>query len=292
MPLAEHSVFRRPAKEQVLWRYMNFPKFASMITTKILWFSNMHTLSVDDPYEGILPAGNYAHRQWNNEADVPQKKLNDIKRGSFIGKGGDIKSDIKAYKALLDNEVDEAYNARKENYINCWHISSYESASMWHIYGERQFGIAVTSDINSIAKAFNATKEEIFAGSVDYIDYESETLDMSNGFIPALHKRLSFGHEKEMRLLIWDFSDSEMDVLFPLNGTLRVMKGERPKAERDKIDPAPGKAVRCDLSELILGIYVSPASPIWFEDAVRSFCELARIDKRIVRSDLLAGPVR
>lgn len=71
-----------------------------------------------------------------------------------------------------------------------------------------------------------------------------------------------------------------------------MLKGEKPKAERDGIVPLPGKAVVCDLSKLISEIYISPRAPIWFEEAVRSICELAKIDKKVTKSDLLTGPIR
>src|SRR5580658_1618683 len=39
-----------------LWRYMDFPKFMSLLTSKALYFAN--AVALDDPFEGSIPRRN------------------------------------------------------------------------------------------------------------------------------------------------------------------------------------------------------------------------------------------
>ena len=41
---AEHGSFRPPPEEAVLWRYMDFTKFVSLLSTNALYFARADTL--------------------------------------------------------------------------------------------------------------------------------------------------------------------------------------------------------------------------------------------------------
>ena len=58
-----------------IWRFFDFPKFMSMLTSGELFFSNIKSL--EDPYEGVLPKAvkdKYKQRFWG--------KINERKRSS------------------------------------------------------------------------------------------------------------------------------------------------------------------------------------------------------------------
>ena len=85
---------------------------------------------------------------------------------------------------------------------------------------------------------------------IRYIDYQDETFKGEiNIFEPVLTKRKSFEHEKELRAVIWETSES----------TKRTNDG----------------SVLADINliELIENIYVSPFSPDWHRDNVQVIVE-------------------
>src|SRR5690606_30123405 len=105
-------------------------------------------------------------------------------------------------KSTRDLRISQAFLYRKAKFVSCWHASNVESAAMWKIYGENENGIAVISDIARMKSAFHESVETIYAGRVSYIDFAEDRLDLGNGFTPLVHKRSSFEHEKEVRL-VW-----------------------------------------------------------------------------------------
>lgn len=52
-PTLEHTSLERPALSDILWRYMDFTKFVSMLVKKGLFFSRLDRLG--DEYEGGSP---------------------------------------------------------------------------------------------------------------------------------------------------------------------------------------------------------------------------------------------
>ncbi|MDQ1391242.1 MAG: hypothetical protein QOF30_219, partial [Acidimicrobiaceae bacterium] len=52
MTYAKHPVFVTPSDETTLWRYMDLPKFVSLLEKGALFFSRADKLG--DPYEGSL----------------------------------------------------------------------------------------------------------------------------------------------------------------------------------------------------------------------------------------------
>ena len=267
-------------------------KFVSLVTTKSLWFSNMYHLGRDDPFEGALPVGNFAHRDWAMET-LPAKAR---KRLELERSGGQREASLEEkLKQLIEAEdetIRHLLRATKEYFINCWHGADTESAAMWKLYAEDSFGIAIVSDLERITAALSSNAETILCGTVDYIDYDRETLDLSNAFTPTLTKRLSFAHEREVRLLHWDTSLGDEQVLMLWRGQPRMMSMAKSHADHDAINPPAGKTFKCDLEQLIKEIRIAPTAPAWFEAAVRDFCDITGLKKPITKSDLTRSPMR
>lgn len=290
MPIEHHDVFKQPPATATLWRYTNLAKFVSMITTKALWFSNMYHLAKEDPFEGALPAGNFAYRTLTVET-MPAALATRLKIGRF-GDDAPIERKLRRYIEGEDEMMKHFLRSTKENFINCWHLAEYESAAMWKLYAEDSFGIAIISNLDRITAALSGVKDGIMCGMVDYIDYEKDVLDMSNGFTPAVKKRLSFAHEREVRLLHWDTEIGEEQIATLWNGQIRVMRQAMSHEDHAKIEPPPGKNFQCDLDKLVSEIRIAPTAPGWYEAAVRDFCKLAGFEKPISRSQLLSSPIR
>jgi len=53
MPASRHPAIKTPPAETVLWRYLDFTKFVSMLDSSSLFFTRCDLF--DDPFEGSYP---------------------------------------------------------------------------------------------------------------------------------------------------------------------------------------------------------------------------------------------
>ena len=160
-----------PPDNAVLWRYMDFTKFVSLLDKQALFFARADKL--EDPFEGYLPNINReaARRFFEGYPDHLQTMLKSIKEGS---------------RFML---------------INCWHENDHESAAMWKLYSKDDNGIAIKTNFDSFARSFTTT-QDIFIGKVSYIDYETDPLPHNSLLNVFLCKRKSFEHENEVRAIV------------------------------------------------------------------------------------------
>ena len=157
--------------DAVLWRYMDFTKFVSLLEKSSLFFARADKL--EDPFEGYLPniSREKAQRFFEGYPDCLQTMLKSIKERS---------------RFML---------------INCWHESDHESAAMWKLYAKDDNGISIKTDFDSLAKSFTSS-QDIFIGRISYIDYETDSLPHSSVLNVFLCKRKSFEHEHEVRAIV------------------------------------------------------------------------------------------
>ena len=156
----EHSAFKTPPQDAILWRYMDFTKYISLLDRRALFFARADTL--DDPFEGSVTAAT--------------PRLPGEHTGGLVALRRAMRSNI---------------------FVNCWYESDDESAAMWKLYAQHA-GIAVRSTYTSLAKSIQ-TKQPIYIGRIRYIDYVIDPMPTENMFTPFLHKRKSFEHEREVR---------------------------------------------------------------------------------------------
>ncbi|MDB5190175.1 MAG: hypothetical protein JWN49_501 [Parcubacteria group bacterium] len=177
----EHPSFRAVDDESVVWRFMEFAKFCSLLETSSLFFSRPENLI--DPWEGHTPKGNFADE---NYKDVPD----------------DVKAMlIEHAKLTLPGMV------RKELAVNCWHINETESEAFWRNYSDR--GIAIQSTFGKLKNSFVDPDYSIHIGAVEYKDHNVDTIDPTNIFHQILWKRRSFDYEQELRAVIWALEDAK-----------------------------------------------------------------------------------
>ena len=103
----EHPTFSPPPDDAVLWRYMDFTKFVSLLEKQALFFARADKL--EDPFEGYLPGMNRAAARRFHEGHPDQ--------------------------------LQTMFNRMKEcprfMLINCWHKGDHESAAMWKLVCQR-----------------------------------------------------------------------------------------------------------------------------------------------------------
>lgn len=301
MPIRDHTCFLEPATGAHLWRYMDVPRFLALLSSRSLWFCNLETLAKEDPFEGILPQANYRHRNWETLEDVPEADLEQIAMGDY-GVGDDLLRKVKRAAEIRDLRIRQAFAHRRTKFASCWHLAETESAAMWSIYSRLGEGLAVVTTTERLKAAFAAATPEIYCGIVRYLNYETDEVSTDNGFTPTLCKRVSFTHEAEARLIVWDTNLSHRQVtaqdlasLGPVLAAHLAAQGGvigRSEEEIEALVVPPGVAVPCDIDPLIESICLAPRTPPWLVDAIVKLAEQYGLGDRVRKSTLLDEPAR
>jgi hypothetical protein len=254
-----------------IWRYMDLPKFVSMLATGSLRLTKAATFR-DDPYEGFCNAMHLAM------PPSPEDGCKVIAREDVQGK-----TMISLAQMLADfsrGSAEACRKAREHLYVNSWCLAS-ESMAMWEIYGSHGFGLALKSSVGQYRQAarFNLPLEHYDFGAVMYHDDIASApeivRDFRNGAIPvpgpalwrqmidlAFHKRGCYEYEKEWRAALYQDLRPEIS----------------------------GIDIEFDLKQLISAVYVGPRAEEFFYDAVASVMDKFQLQKPLERSALLRVP--
>ena len=255
----EHEACTPPSPDAILWRYMDFIKFVSILEKQALFFSRVDKL--EDPFEGFWPTANRVNLE-NLFERIPLPLRNNARQT--------MRSFIKALPRFT--------------LINCWHESPDESAAMWKLYSKDDNGIAIKTNFGSLAKSFT-TSEAIHIGRISYIDYETHFIPEGWRLRAFLCKRKSFEHEHEIRAIVQKHSERD-----------RISLSEDPNDERegkfnffqDICDV--GNYYEVDLSLLIQEVIVSPYAPDWLLELVQSVAARYNLKAQVVKSSLADLP--
>ena len=239
----EHAV----GDDTVIWRYMDLPKFVSMLSTGDLWFTKAARL-LDDPYEGFCEA---AHREFPPDEYGPGPV--EVQQPVEI-------SFERMFAELSYSTAEACRDARDHLYVNSWCLAS-ESMAMWQIYSSLAYGVAVKSSVGQYRQALKVEplqRHQFLFGKVKYHDDLSASPEIrrnfSDGAIPmgsnflgqvltlGLHKRSCYKHEDEWRAAL--YQDLRPDV--------------------------PGVQIPVDLDQLISAVYVGPRAEDFFVEVVLS----------------------
>jgi len=253
----EHPCFPQPEPAAKLWRYMSLAKLVSLLDTRCLHFARSDQLG--DPFEG----------SWAR---------NQPTRNSLDTRWRPIEPEVAAKMRKLEWQI-----LRESMAINCWHRSDWESAAMWSQYANA--GIAIQTTFAGLTAALpqesgdSKNSHHVFVGLVKYIDYESASVPEGNVYWPFMHKRESFSHEREVRAVIFRTKDG------------MAQASEDTHRDTGLGFQSDGVHVPVDLESLVSLVYVSPASPVWFVDAVRSVLVRFGIEVDVNHSTLDASPI-
>ncbi|MBD9363089.1 DUF2971 domain-containing protein [Methylomonas fluvii] len=243
----DHPCFLPPEDKSVkIWRYMDFTKFVSLLETESLFLSRVDKF--EDPYEGATSHANAIMRPYlYGEKGIPKEALQQLSKFTKW--------------------------TRSWTYVNCWHMNNTESAAMWKLYAQTNEAVAIQS---TYTKLHDNLAKDTYVGVVHYIDYDKDWLPEGNGFWPYVHKRQSFEHEKELRVLIQDLPSLEE----PDKGL-----------DYSLVNNEFGKSIKVDLKKLIENVYVSPVAPKWFFEVVAGVAKRYGCDFEVKQSNLAKEPV-
>jgi len=247
----------------VVWRYMDFTKFVSMLDTSSLYFARVDKLG--DPFESTMPEGNFplinrlVQDKLDRIADLSQRTEERLQTCTYL------LTDMQAINHCI-------------MFVNCWHESEYESDAMWKLYLKSNEGIAVQTTTQRLSDSFAKWPNDVYIGKVAYIDYKKQSLpwkslEDANPCDLVLHKRVSFSHEREVRAVTMRFPDVGFNTW----------------KDAHHVSPS-GVQVPVDLGFLIKNIYVAPTSPAWFHSLVESVVAKYGLQVKVLQSELAAQP--
>lgn len=254
--------------DAMVWRYLDFAKFMALLESQCLYFCRADLFQ--DKHEGSFtrPAIEFREKVW-------RENMSNISPETF-----DIFQ--KSHRFYLEEQ-------KKSFYINCWHMSDYESAAMWEIYGYKDQSIAIQSTYHTLRKLLPTNlsgpldEKHVDIGLVQYLDYEKDPMPQLYTFDPFLRKRKSFAHEQEVRLFCQGAMQS---MAYKLEGDQFT-----PIAVNATLPPSTGVEFKIDLDLLIQNIYICPTSPIWFRNLVQSMLNRYDIKKEVILSSLNGKPI-
>jgi hypothetical protein len=300
MPIESHPQLTPLADTARLWRYMDFTKYLSLLDRGQLYFPNLEALAGSDPHEGLLAQPNYRHREWKSIDDLTPTEWDELQMEPMTA--GDRQIQFWSTKNSREYWLRRRFYDRRTLFVNCWHLNNYESAAMWSGYVSGTEGIAVVSNYERIERSLARSPERLFAGKVEYLDFEKSKVE--NSLMLPLSKRVSFAYENEFRLIRWD-----LDIQGRLNALCSSLAQSmfhgpgRPK-RTDEIDWSVieddvarvkypnGRYIDVEIGALIEEVRVSPRSGDWFLELVHSVSTKYGLAAKVTRSDILSSPVR
>lgn len=165
-----------------LWRYMDFTKLVSMISTQELYFCRADRFR--DKFEGKLFGYRLEDMRKSLEEVVGEHEVH--------GTGERITIDssvINQAEMLTKQLYDIAENDRKKTFVNCWHLNEEESAAMWDLYLKSNEGIAIQTNFKRLKRSLHSCEKDIYIGRVKYINHTKET-NFGNCLSPFLQKKV------------------------------------------------------------------------------------------------------
>lgn len=226
-----------PEENEALWRYLDFTQFISILETGDLWFSAASGFT--DKWEGGL-----------TEQQIEQ-----------------IADNVPSFIENSSESVRQLYDAlRATTYISCWHHRDEETAAMWELYNDRGKEVAIKTTVGNLRSALRWS-DDMVMGCVEYKDYNSGgDLFQITRNSPFFHKRLSYEHESEFRVVKSEFNLPER---VGMGKGLKEVVAEKGGA---------GRPIDVDQEALIDEVVVSPVAGGWMRSLVENVLETYEIE--------------
>jgi len=146
-------------------------------------------------------------------------------------------------------------------------MNEHESAAMWKLYTRTNEAVAVQSTYATLRKCLpdgQSAQPRVYLGTVQYVDYDTETIPEGNAFWPLVHKRRGFAHEHELRAVTADMELAASGKQAPSGITIPV-----------------------EVDRLVHRVVIAPTAPTWFPDLVARIVERFGLKKELVFPSVL-----
>jgi hypothetical protein len=181
--LKHHPQLNLPDANRPIWRYMSFAKFVCMLQTRRLYFATRGELTNDDKWEGVYPlkkAQRAARAAWEFEKKYSPSKID------------------KMADAFGEQQV-----AKLGRFgVNCWHLSDFESAAMWKVYGDNSQAVAVESTVGRLVETVSTSDHDVWIGEVEYFQPPKYDPPIEEVVLSLFRKMACFTYEAEVRAAI------------------------------------------------------------------------------------------
>ncbi len=276
----EPMVFSQPDDKARIWHYMDFTKFISMLENGSLFFSRADCLG--DPFEGHYGGMNKLFLD-NKKSMRPivllskeeaLSRLDEEHRTKAVEeerKTGKFPEITRFYdeeeQAQFDEEREQKWQLveklRKQMMISCWCLSDHESAALWKLYSKSDDCVAITTLFGHLRKHL---PDHLLVGKVNYVDLNSHFISEADVHYPFMHKRISFEHEHELRIMFRQTPDEN---------------------DFDTPAPEPGEWINpINLETLIGAVLISPSATAWFKELVEKVVKRYKLDLTVRQSAL------
>lgn len=249
--------------DNVVWRYLTFPKFISLLSYSALWFPKLNILQ--DQFEGTMPTltENYmqeSHQKWK-----------------------------KVFPPHLHEQIDGMAKVNIEDgrvltVVNCWFLDAEESQTMWDEYVKGNEGLAVKSTIKKLATHVYVEPQFSYIGKVKYVDFETHKMSLyeaNQAHERAFLKKEKFAHEQEIRISSMNIKTLGCVGINGIPYTQQDISGKN----MNNFENA-GLYIRVNLAKLIDSIVLAPNAPEWFELLIKRIMQLSNLSITIKRSGL------
>jgi hypothetical protein len=105
---------------------------------------------------------------------------------------------LKNLQTMLEFSKDK----KERTFVNCWHISEFESVAMWKLYSSDDMGVLIKTSFKRLKNSFFQCQHAVYIVIVKYIDWDEEAIPPENALASFSSKRKSFVYEREIRALV------------------------------------------------------------------------------------------
>jgi len=173
-----------------VWRYMSFPKFASMLARSQIFMARADRF--EDLFEGAISVETFSHYLEFLEEDFKLRDKYALRKGP---------RDRDADRELIQNWL---VRGRTMTYLSCWYVGSSESDAMWRVYGETRESVAIRSNVGRLLQTL---PDGVFLVPVSYTPPSDVRLQSQHRLWQFAFKRLEFAYESELRCIKFDSSE-------------------------------------------------------------------------------------
>jgi hypothetical protein len=244
---------KRVDPNTVLWRYVDFAKFVSLLEERSLHFSRADQL--EDPFEAASGSVDNRSRWDAHYLEFFRNAIRTVPGRQEPASEEDVEKEA---QRLLREFSEGAELDRKRLFVSCWHANAGESEALWRLYcSPPSPGVAIQTRADYLLDAIGDAPIEL--GKVLYVDFRTGFAGVHERIFT---KRKSLNHEAEVRLVLRKWTK----------------------------DPGLGVSVPADLGRLITAVVPSPFAPTWFGSLVEKTLSRYNVNANVRRSELLAEP--
>ena len=301
---------KKPKNSQVVWQYMDFIKFVSILDKDALFFNRVDKF--DDVHEGLLPYFDnlvvyisekifdiilsnvhfYRINSPQNQSEYIDElaiKLIPIDSHNALEKSKKLaellvspEQNEEVLKLIISQEIKTSIKKssdflRQFTAANCWFMGD-ESVAMWKLYSSEKTGVAIKTTFGKLYNSFS--DKNLKFSEIKYTSSPNDYLKTLNG---------TFCEDGNLWANIQTHSITEKIIKKAINPyfikrncfenekELRILKQKDYKYfltnQTDLKDVWPevyGEYIPVDVNELIEEIYVSPKAQDWFVYQLKS----------------------